>query len=425
MRVLLIMRNTYGWNGDHIEALRQLGIDIHLATGVPGSEQDPRFASVVPIPAELDLEQATTLLVDTARRLDVDTVMTFYEADMVLTALVNAELGAGWARPKADIIARDKRRQREFLTMHGLPSAHSVPVRSVTDGLAAADDIGYPVIVKPTFLSASIGVTLAADRAALDAALTDTERLADSWQSYFLARQGPAPDEYLALLEEFLPGKEVTVDGVVLFGRFYLAGVTDKMQMPGPHFEEDYYTLPNRTPEEESELIALCQAIADGLEVSHALFNAEFRRDAAGTYRVIEFATRLSGGQNYRNLRDVYGLDVVRLFTKAILTDDEARTWAGELTRTEPRMATCIKYIYRSGLLLRNNPGDAWHSPYFRSYYPAARPGARLRRAPEGWYEFAGSLSVGATYREPGDIERVKQIATDLDWRLDVLVVSG
>src|SRR5262249_29784724 len=181
--------------------------------------------------------------------------------------------------------------------------------------------------------------------------------------------------------EEFLPGKEVTVDGVTLFGRFHLAGVTNKMQMPGPYFEEDYYTLPFRTPEEEPELVELVQAIVDGLGVRHCLFNAEVRQDAAGAYHVVEFSTRLSGGQNYRCLRDVYAIDPVRLYLKAILAGVdpalEEQVWAGELRRQPPRMATCIKYAYRSGVLMRNNAGEVMHSPYFRSYLTAARPRGR------------------------------------------------
>ena len=60
--------------------------------------------------------------------------------------------------------------------------------------------------------------------------------------------------------------------------------------------------------------------------MDHCLFNAEFRADAAGQYRVIEFSTRLSGGHNYRNLRDVYGINVVRLFVKAVLAGTDPAT---------------------------------------------------------------------------------------------------
>jgi biotin carboxylase len=425
-KLLLIMRNTYGWNGDHIEALHRLGIEIHLATQVPGAELDGRFASVVPIAKELNLDAAVTYLVDATRRLGIDTALTFYESDIILTSLINQKLGHAWANPDADVISRDKRLQREFLAKHGIPGVRFAPVPAenpVEAGLEAATAFTYPMIVKPTYLSASIGVTLARNEAELVAALREMAVLARNWESYFLAdRSRP-----IALIEEFLPGHEVTVDGVTLFRKFHLAGVTNKMQMPGPYFEEDFYTLPFRTPEEEPELIELSQAIIDGLGVDHCLFNAEFRKDANGQYRVIEFSTRLSGGQNYRCLRDVYSLDPVRLFVKAVLagTDPalEDQVWAGELRRQPPRMATCIKYAYRSGILIRNNAGDVAHSPYFRSYLTAAKPGARLRRAPEGWYEFCGSLAIAGPYRDPADIDHIERVAAELDAKLDIVVV--
>ena len=425
-KLLLIMRNTYGWNGDHIETLRQMGIEIHLATMVADAQNDPRFASVIPLSPDFGLEESAEYLLGEMARLGLGTAVTFYEADIVLTALVNARLGHDWANPEAEMISRDKRLQREFLAKHAIPSARFSPVDSadpIASGIACAAGFDYPVIVKPTYMSASIGVSLVHDEPGLRAALAEVASLARNWQSYFLADRSLP----IALIEEYLPGTEVTLDGVVLYGKFHLAGVTNKMQMPGPHFEEDLYSLPFRNPGEEPELAGYAQAIIDGLGMDHCLFNAEFRADAAGQYRVIEFSTRLSGGHNYRNLRDVYGINVVRLFVKAVLagTDPatEEQVWADELRRLPPRMATCIKYAYRSGVLIRNNVGDAASSCNFRDYRPLARPGALLRRAPEGWNEFCGSLAVAAPYREPADIDRVERLAEELDARLDIVVV--
>jgi biotin carboxylase len=425
-RLLLIMRNTYGWNGDHIEALQRLGIEIHLATQVADADQDARFASVVPIPSEMGLDEAVEYLLAEMARLEIGTALTFYESDIVLTSLVNRRLGHDWAHPEADITSRDKRLQREFLAEHGIPSVRFAPVTAqdpVGSGLAEAKSFAYPIIVKPTYLSASIGVSLVRDEEELRAALVEMGELAKQWEGYFLADRS-AP---IALLEEFLPGTEVTLDGVALYGTFHLAGVTNKMQMPGPYFEEDYYTLPFRTPEEEPELTEYTQAIISGLGVDHCLINVEFRKDAQGQFRVVEFSTRLSGGQNYRCLREVYGLDPIRLFVKAVLagTDPatEEQVWSGELRRLAPRVATCIKYAYRSGTVMRNNAGDVALSHYYRSYLTAAKPGAKLRRAPEAWYEFAGSLAIAAPYRGPDDIDEVERIATLLDTQLDIVVV--
>ncbi len=425
-KILLIMRNTYAWHGDHIESLRRLGLEIHLATQVAGAEDDGRFASVVRLSPEQNEDQVVGSVLDAARELGIGTALTFYDADIVPTARVNRELGKEWASPETDAITRDKRRQRDFLTANDLPAPRFAPVADTAAALRAAADFSYPFIVKPSTLAASMGVSLVRDRAELERAMEDIERLVAQWGGVFRAEDS----REIALLEEFLPGKEVTLDGVVLFGRFHLAGVTNKMQMPGPYFEEDFYTLPFRTPEEEPGLVSIVDGIVAGLGVRHCLFNAEFRQDTDGNYRVVEFATRMSGGQNYRNLREVHGLDPVRLYTKALLLDDgapeaEQRVWEGEVRRTAPQSATCIKFAYRTGQLVRNNPGDVFHSPYFRSYVPGSRLGATLRRAPEGWYEIAGSLAVAGPYRGTESIDRIEEIAAELDQRLDVVVVPA
>ncbi|PWI16780.1 hypothetical protein DI272_23405 [Streptomyces sp. Act143] len=422
-QILLIMRNTYAWHREHIETLERMGLEIHLATGVRQAADDGRFASVIPVPEELEGESMAAFCADEARKLGITTAITFYDSDIAVTSRTNQLLGHTWPRPKADAISRDKKLQRSFLTEHGLPAPRFAGVTGVEAGLKAAEDFSYPFIVKPSALAASIGVSLVRDRDELERALTDVARLAEEWGGYF-----PSDGPEIALIEEFLPGKEVTLDGVVVNGAFHLVGVTNKMQMPGPYFEEDFYTLPFRTPEEEPELVAVAEGIVAGLGVQHCLFNAEFRQDAQGRYRVVEFATRMSGGQNYRNLREVHGIDAVRLYAKAVLAGDDetmrAAVLDGEVRRAAtPRAATCIKFAYRTGTLVRNNPGDAYHSPYFRSYIPASKPGDRLRRAPEGWYEIAGSLAVAAPYRGVEDVDRVERIAAELDEQLDVVMV--
>ncbi|WNI14311.1 ATP-grasp domain-containing protein [Actinacidiphila sp. ITFR-21] len=420
MRLLLIMRKSVLWHADHIATLRMMGRELHLLTEVPGLETDGRFAAVTLVPAGRPVEEVAADAVALAEAAGIGTALTFAETDIHLTSVVNERLGNAWAAPEADAIARDKRRQREFLADQGIPTVGYAAVADTAEALAAAERLGYPLIVKPTHAAFSRGVALVAGPAELADRLGAIERMARSGEgNYFTGRE-----RTFALLEEFLPGEEVTLDGVVLFGRFHLAGIINKMHMPGPYFEEDFYTLPFRTPELEPGLTAIAESITKGLQVEHCLFNVELRQDREGRFRVVEFSTRMSGGQNYHNLREVHGIDVVRLFAKALTAGDPAQVWEGEVRRLPPRRATCITYAYRTGLLLRNTPGQAALSPYFQSYVPVARPGDRLRRAPAG-YDIAGSLSVNGPYREPADLDRIEAVAAELDGRLDVLVVPA
>jgi biotin carboxylase len=418
MRTLLVMRKGFDWHADHISTLRHLGFEVHLLTEVPGADVDGRFASVTLVPPGQDLDLTTQQATELARKRDIGMALTFIETDIVLASLINQRLGLPWARPEADMIARDKWKQRKFLAANSIPSVRFAPVSSVDEATAEAERIGYPIIIKPTHAAFSRGVALVHTPADLEREMRVIQAIALSKSgNYFVGRE-----EKFALLEEFLPGIEVTLDGVVIGGRFHLAGVINKMYMPGPYFEENYYSLPFKTPERESEVIEIAEGITQGLGVRHCLFNVELRQDNGGRFRVVEFSTRMSGGQNYYNLREAHGIDVVRLYAKALHSDDYDTAWSGEVPRIQPRRSTCTAYAYRTGLILRNFTGAAANSPFFREYIPIARPGDRLARAPKA-YDVAGAFSVASEYEGPDDVSRIERIAADLDEQLDILVV--
>jgi biotin carboxylase len=419
MKLLLIMRKGFGWHGYHIAALRQLGFQLHLLTEVADAAADSRFSSVTVIEPGQDFDLTVSQAVELGRRMSVEFALTFIETDIVVASTVNQHLGKPWARPEADRISRDKREQREFLAAANIPSASFAPVVSTSQAMQVAYRMGYPLIVKPTHAAFSRGVTLVQSNTELEQGMRVIQDLASSRAGNYFTGQ----EETIALLEEYLPGEEVTLDGIVIGGDFYLAGVINKMHMPGPYFEEDYYSLPFRTPDLEPELVSIASAIVTGLGLRHSLFNVELRQDRTGAFRVVEFSTRMSGGHNYYNLREVHGLDVVRLYAKSLLTDDHDAAWAGEIPRMPGRRAACITYAYRTGLVVCNRAGEAAHSPYFQSYIPLAGPGDRLARAPKA-YDIAGALNVVGPYRSSLDVDRIEQVAANLDERLDLIVVS-
>jgi carbamoylphosphate synthase large subunit len=411
--VLLARRRLFPRSVDHVQALLDLGFEIHLVTSsgdaVPG---DPRFASTTALADGLGRADVTRIVAETARRLGT-VVITFTELDIVIAGEANELLGVPWARPEADRIGRDKRRQRKFLLENGIPSVWHFPVYDVGAAAAAARDHGFPVIVKPTRAASSIGVQLVEDEASLAAALASLRGIAAAGVSGFADGSSGA----WALIEEFVPGREVTLDGVVLGGEFILGAIHDKLLTAGPFFEEDLYTLPFSAPEREQELAGIATQIVKCLGLDLALFNAELREDSHGNFRVVEFSPRISGGHVYRNIRDVYGIDLVKAFTTAACRDARARP----PERLTPRMATCAKLLYADGRVRRNSVGNAIFSPNFRAYYPMARPGEVIACAPRG-FDILGALSVWLPWW-PGQVpSRAHRVALNVAAELDVVV---
>lgn len=410
----LLMRKGFSLHGDHIEALGRIFEEVHLWTSVSGYEQDPRFRSVQHIPKYENVEE----MILQARQLGVPFFITWQETDIVLNARLNEGLGRQDIPVQAAEIARDKSRQRQFLKQEDVACPEFYAVNTLDEAVSAAASVGYPVIIKPTLAASSSHVALVHSYAELKEAFDSISQLAISQSGLYFDEECPA----IALIEEFLPGEEITLDGVVVNGRFYLGGVHNKLRMPGPYFEEDEYTLPFQGESNvEQELCEMAQQICTGLKLVNGLFNVEARQNANDEYKVVEFSCRISGGHVYRNIRDVYGTDLVTAHACGL--QGEEKLAAHFAKRTAPKCATCIKFVYRDGKVLNNASGEAADDVRYRAYYPVAAKGRVVHSAPKG-FDITGLLSVRTKYQGPEDIESVKQAARLLEQKLDLQVAE-
>ncbi len=417
--VLLMRKQLRFRSADHIQALLDLAIDIHLVTiQTPDvADDDPRFASCLRVAADAADSDVLAAVLEVARRTGASAVITFAEVDIVIAGAANEKLGVEWACNAADRISRDKARQREFLRAHDIASVWYYPVSDIDSAIATARQRGLPLIVKPTRAASSSHVELVTDTGRLAVALAQIESFA---KSRARAYYDELP-EHWALIEEYLPGREVTLDGIVLDGQFQLGGICGKAVSAGPFFEEDLYTFPFDDAGAQAELVGLARAITGRLGVGSTLFNAEFRQDADGRFAVVEFSTRISGGHVYRNIKDVHRIDLVRMFARRACGDRASDIVGQENQRTEPRMTTCNKVIFATGTVVRNGAGETVHSPYFRAYYPMARPGERVAAAPAG-FDTLGTLSVRASWQPGQSPAVIHALAHDLASQLDIEV---
>jgi len=198
--------------------------------------------------------------------------------------------------------AADKARQRRRWAAAGLaqPAFEIVPAAAAEDRIrGAAEAIGFPCVVKAVSLSASQGVLRADDPAA---AVTAARRIRQVLAAARHPRQEPL------LVEEYLPGPELSVDGLLAGGDLAVTAVFDKPRTPdGPTFEETLLVTPSRLP--PSVLAAAVRAAgqaARALGLSSGPVHAELRIDERGGRpgpAMLELAARCIGGLCSRALR--------------------------------------------------------------------------------------------------------------------------
>jgi carbamoyl-phosphate synthase large subunit len=183
------------------------------------------------------------------------------------TALNIAErivaIGGKIAGTSADAIAlaEDRRRFNDFANALGIPQPPGGTAASISEALAVAAQVGYPVLVRPSFVLGGRAMEIVY-------APEDLER-------YFKAALEAGTGR--VLVDKYLRGKEVEVDAVSDGVDTLVAGIMEHIERAGVHSGDSYAVYPaqNLLPEERRRIVELTAQIAKALPV-RGLLNIQF-----------------------------------------------------------------------------------------------------------------------------------------------------
>jgi biotin carboxylase len=284
--VLLASPATYR-SGAFLQAGSRLDLDLVQATDTP----EP-LAARWNMPLGIDFakpEAAIAALSRYAATHPVDAVLALDDSATLLAARAAAALGLPHNDPDAALAARDKWVMREALRRGGVPVPAYRRYPLTTSPADIAGDIPFPVVVKPTRLSGSRGV-IRADTA---------QELARAWQRarQIVLREGESLERGELLVERYLPGIEVAIEGLLTAGDLQTLALFDKPDpLEGPFFEETIYVTPSRLPLQTQQAIATRTVeAATALGLREGPVHAELRINPEGIW-LIEMAGRSIGG---------------------------------------------------------------------------------------------------------------------------------
>jgi biotin carboxylase len=280
------------------DAAQKLGVELVAAIDMPRELAELWHE---PLGARFDeTEQATAAVLAYAARRPLDAVLAVDDTGALLAAAASTALGLPHNRPEAAEAARDKALMRTLMQRAAVPVPHFRVCSTADDFATLAHEIEYPCVVKPTRLNGSRGVIRADDPPAFVAAATRLARL--------LHQIYPGDEPQPFLVEAFVPGFEVALEGILHAGRLQVLALFDKPDpLDGPFFEETIYVTPSRLPEAVQAAIGRCAehaARAIGLETGPV--HAELRVNERGPW-LIEVAGRSIGGLCSRTLQ--FGTD--------------------------------------------------------------------------------------------------------------------
>lgn len=300
-RVLLLLPTSTYRAPDFVRAATRLGVEV-----VVGSDEMPVLlqgsterALVVPLDQP---EAAAELIVSLDERRGVDAVVAVDDRGVLVAAAAGERLGFPHNPPEAVSATRDKAAMRRALGAAEVPQPAFRVVEP--DRLPDPDDFPLPWVLKPVDRSGSQGVIRVDDLDAARAAATRIRALCD----------GPL------LVERYVPGVEVAVEGLLRDGRLTVLAVFDKPDpLEGPYFEETIYVTPSRLPAESLgrvEIVTERACAAIGLVEGPV--HTELRIDGDRVH-VIEVAARSIGGLCARTLRFGAGIALEELVLRHAL----------------------------------------------------------------------------------------------------------
>jgi biotin carboxylase len=274
MRVLLIAATTGYQTRTFSDVARALGFDLVLATDRCHVMDDPWGDHAVAVRFEDPSEGIEAIVA----RGPFDGIAAVGDQPAYVAALAAERLGLRFSSPSAVLGAKNKFLARQKFRNAGLLTPGHELFRQPTGALH------YPCVLKPVGLSGSRGVIRANDAKEFAAAFSRVKSIVR---------------EPSVLVEDFIPGHEYALEGIVTNGRFEALALFDKPDpLDGPFFEETIYVT---VPEQDTITEATGRAVA-ALGLTDGPIHAEMRVNERGVW-MLEVAARPIGGLCSRVLK--------------------------------------------------------------------------------------------------------------------------
>jgi biotin carboxylase len=295
-RVLLLVPTTSYRIGDFLDAAERLGIDV--AVGSDQQQVLEHFSNGRAVTVDFtDPRRGTTQIVTYCANFSPAAIVGVDDETILIAAMASQVLGLPSNTPNSVQTTANKHRFRIRLANSGLPAPRFTLLSVSDDPARAARESFFPAVLKPLALSASRGVIRADNPNQFTAAF---RRISTILEEADITGE----TSHHILVEEYVPGVEVALEGLLYEGRLTVLALFDKPDLlEGPYFEETIYVTPSRLPGPVQDDIAAAVSRAAGiLGLREGPIHAELRINDEGVW-LIEVASRSIGGFCSRALR--------------------------------------------------------------------------------------------------------------------------
>lgn len=266
---------------------REMGLEVHCFAWEEGAVCRDEADFFYPISI---VEKENILKICQEQKIDgVCTIASDVAAPTV--AYVAEQMGLVGNSYESAVNANNKFLMRNAFMKAGVPCPQYKMVTTTEE--AHNEKWNYPLIVKPTDRSGSLGVTKVLKEEELEPAV-------DKALSVSFKHQ--------AMVEEFIEGREISVEFISYQGKHYPLQITDKVTTEAPHFVELEHHQPSSLSKEMFQAIyQITENALNALGITNGASHSEYKITKEGRIAVMEIGGRMGG--------DFIGSDLVRLST--------------------------------------------------------------------------------------------------------------
>ncbi|HEV2290148.1 MAG TPA: ATP-grasp domain-containing protein [Candidatus Acidoferrales bacterium] len=393
---LLILASKLGYQTrGFAEAADALGVEVQFATDRCHKLDDPWSDGALPLHFENPPEAANEIARQFAQN-PPDAILALGDRPTPAAAYAVRALGLTGNDPVSVERCRNKLAQRETLRAAGLPvpDFFSFAINEAPENVLPR--VKFPCVVKPLSLAASQGVIRADDGEQFRNAVSRIRALLESPEIRVTRESGLDR----LLVERYVPGAEVAVEGLLDCGDLRILAIFDKPDaLEGPYFEETIYLTPSRLRDADQFALRDCAARSvRALNLTHGPAHAEFRINEDGPW-VLEIAPRPIGGLCSRAVR----FGPRRISLEELLLRHALALGGTDAERETEASGVMMIPVPRSGIFEGVEGLDAAEDV---SHVTEIRITARKRDYVAAWPEGASYLGfIFARASSPADVE--------------------
>lgn len=285
-----------------IKKAKEMGIETHVFAWQVGDEGELIADYFYPI-SIIEKEQ----ILEECKRIGIDGITSIASDLAVVTVNYVAEkLGLTGNTIESSLLSTNKHNMRLAFESNGDPSPKSILVHNAND---LVESVTFPVIVKPLDRSGSRGIYKIYEKELISEAVEKAKEVGF---------------EKASLIEEYVVGKEYSVECISWEGKHHFLACTQKYTTGAPHYIETGHIEPADIDDKTKQrVIDVIYHALDSLKIRYGASHSEIKINENGDVTIIEIGARMGGDFIGSTLvQQSTGIDFVRAVIQVALGEE-------------------------------------------------------------------------------------------------------